>query len=559
MSHWRDVALWLIVLTLASTGCWRFFGTEEDGATCYTERDCHPDQICSSAGTCVCHAAECDGCCGDDGRCHDGDRARACGVGGSSCVRCSDDQQCSDSGICSCVAEECDGCCDADHCLDGDDIDACGASGGPCQRCSEEGMECLDGLCVFESCDECPNPGARECTPLLGENAYRLCGDIGQDGCLEWRSRTCEGEGICDIGTGLCVDPECAGIVDPCRILGEHGCLEGYTDVFKCREDQAGCLSWQWYERCSDEAPCWNGECSATCDEPCELYDYPQCRESDPHYIYECVAWEGHDAEMCVARRECTNSAERCPAGYEECCFDQCSLGEIDCDGGTGLMWECDASYESGCLEFDYYSNAIPCDDWDISFVCEVNEYGVDDECVDVCPDECDATDDAPYCDSGPLPVRHYCQAVTIGDSGQQCWTWDTEDCESGSICVEGRCRACPVETTGGCDDEREFDCEYNGMVGRDLIRRCTMASNGCLVWSEWIHCNSGEECTEGELCTYGCINECSPEATQCAIDYTSMQFCVEFDMGCWRWSVPIQCSGDSTCDPDAGACPVVD
>lgn len=129
-------------------------GTDEacgtGGETCET---CSGESFCEE-GECVAPCSErCDGCCDDEGNCHEGGSKDRCGTAGEACQTCGEGEECRGSCVETDCEVSCSGCCVDGECKDGTADEACGRDGNACQSCAESfGCEqrATGGACVLQ-------------------------------------------------------------------------------------------------------------------------------------------------------------------------------------------------------------------------------------------------------------------------------------------------------------------------------------------------------------------------------------------------------------------------
>ncbi len=442
--------------------------------------------LCPQGETCsggVC-SSDCSDDCAQGERVCDGNGFRTCGafdqdpcLDWSGVTQCAAYEVCSDGYCETACSDECDqgskrcsgegadegydvcGNYDADPCLEWGNHTTCGA-----------GEACVNGQCVEDCQDECPNAGARICDG----DGYRTCRDnVDGDSCLEWSDIT-----ACPDGEA-CFDGQCSEYCIQECTEGDRECYgAGWRECTAVPDPQNPAEDcWVWgavtacdpYYACNPDAD--PVECQLTCSDECPQGGARQCT-GDLSGYQECSA--GHDADPCLE----WGAAVGCPEFYEcdpgsaqcvEACDDECGLGNFRCTAdGTGTL-EC-------VTDFD----ADPCTEWGNETPCPDGETCSNGECAPTCSDECD-TAGAIVCSADDPTHKTY----------RICGNYDADDClelSDSSTCGYGeQCDADP--DAGPCVVVCEDECPAAGALqcNAGSVEICdddAADADECLEWS---------------------------------------------------------------------------
>lgn len=172
-----------------------------------------------------------------------------------------------------------------------------------------------------------------------------------------------------------------------------------------------------------------------------------------------------------------------------------------------------------------------------------------------------------PGCEEVPEPCANEgarrCNEVRDGIESCRhvdgCLTWSAySECDSGQVCVEG---AGPV----ACDDPPtchdqcarvgDLQCEANSVAS------CSVGPGGCLEWSVTIDCSAqGQYCSHGVCQLEPCVDGCLPGETRC--DGFLVWACSSEDYSCREWTLVDDCSDNNplqTCNASSGTARCVD
>ena len=376
----------------------------------------------------------------------------------------------------------------------------------------EQGSICQGGACIV-SCEgqACTVVGARKCQ----DGATVLtCGDLDDDGCLEWGSAE-----PCDAGL-VCSGGFCAtSCTNECTIAGAKKC-EGDA-VLTCGDVNVdGCLEWGAPAPCDAGLVCSGGHCSSSCSDECTIEGSRKCDGNG----YVVCGDANHDGCLEWGTPAACAPPQSCANGFcVDTCEAECSaVGARKCDG-NGVA-TCGDTDENGCLE---WGSPVPCED---GLVCSSGH------CAATCEDECTVVG-AKTCNAGG-------SLILCGDyDDDPCLEWGSPTpCAQGLVCSEGNCLM-------DCQDE----CA--GVNVKECVAGTTAQfhlcddhdGDGCLEWGDSLDCDAGLICQAGS-CATSCEDECQAVGQkQC--DGDAVEICNDHDQdGCLEWGTPVFCEVFEAC-----------
>jgi hypothetical protein len=279
----------------------------------------------------------CQGCCDQQGVCHDGKEASSCGKSAQACVDCTaQGLVCAAStsdgggGTCAsgkpvtCTPQNCAGCCEGNYCRPGSALDACGVSGDACIACPL-GAACASGACVADA-SACSSSNCLGC--CIGATCY-IGTDNSQCGAGGQKCDNCYGKGGCSrtgaIAGGVCTTSAgCSCTTGCCDDF--YQCHTG-DDALACGGGGSSCGVCENGGTCTSNA-CTLGTCNAqNCSGCCD--DFGVCRTSTD--LDHC----GHHGDHCAT---CPSSGYACNGGE---CIVAPTCNAQNCSGCCDLNNEC--------------------------------------------------------------------------------------------------------------------------------------------------------------------------------------------------------------------------
>lgn len=240
-----------------------------------------------------------------------------------------------------------------------------------------------------------------------------------------------------------------------------------------------------------------------------------------------CARWEvtadcGAQGSACIS----TATGASCD------CKDQCSAGDTRCEGP--VIESCAAG--SGCMV------------WKASTDCSKSGQTCDDAAGDAtCIDGCDVCDTVGE-------TRCSGESVQVCTLIAGCKSWmTTVDCaQNGQTCSSTNGSA----ACSGC----AFKCAKQGLkiCLNNWVNECKTQPSGCNDWVPLEDCAlSGKVCKAvagpSAQCQGNCKKPCSPlGATQC--DANTIAICKQDPNGCLEWTADTTCPLGQTCDASGGA-----
>ncbi|MBK8257307.1 MAG: hypothetical protein IPK82_32115 [Polyangiaceae bacterium] len=207
--------------------------------------------------------------CANDGDCNSNGATTPlkCNVESHLCVECDASKKCPPGSKCmegTCLPG-CDAgapcpnsdweCC-SDKCLNvSKDVQNCGACNDPCVPSDSTNWICLDGGCVFQSC----NPGHADCDQDLSKgNGCEVSTDTSIANCGKCNTPCTVANGTPACVGGLCAVEDCNSPYSDCNLMAEDGCeSNNNTDPNHCGNCSTSCAG----AFANAQATCDSGTC----------------------------------------------------------------------------------------------------------------------------------------------------------------------------------------------------------------------------------------------------------------------------------------------------------
>lgn len=318
----------------------------------------------------------------------------------------------------------------------------------------------------------------------------------------QWHPSQCtcdpclEGEVLDDYPSGR------QGILSDCG-----GCGTGENCFIGC---VATCIDDNTEPECYEDSDCGEEYVRSTyCHEGNVLEEYRNWNCVYPGQGTAYCEWEWDTREtVCQANEVCVEDdddawCEACTRESYKDCYDDDVYWYDSCGNRENKIWECGSGFceDAECQAYrgyicDYYHTELyfsgslfktctnncvwhgPSHNWQKAYCSE--------DTVELTPDECSSEFET--CDDSDTIRRCYYDS----DYNVQRWKEETEECESGDVCVESEGNAQCEEDTNPCDSHEYYKCYDNHLYWYDS-------------------CNSREEMYK--QCLFGCTkDECEEE-----------------------------------------------